>query len=113
MREFTLPNGETMTIKPLTSAVIEAASRQLYREGIQVKGATDTLLHDNVQLNSEMIRQVLVSWKLPDGTEPLAGLRPAKAREKIVDTPGMENVVTAAKALAEKAGDERKIDLGN
>ena len=113
MKEFTLPNGEVIVVKPLTSAVIEAASRQLSREGVQIKGANDTLLHDNVTLNTEMIRQVLVSWRLPDGTEPLLNLRPAKAREKLVDTPGMDNILTVAKNLAEKAVDERKIDMGN
>lgn len=111
MKEFTLETGEFMTIKPMTAAVLETASRQLAREGIVVKA--DSPIHDNIELQSETVRQVLVAWKLPDGSEPLAGLRPAKARQVIRETPGMESVLETAQALAKKAAEARKIDLGN
>lgn len=113
MKEYALSNGEVVQIKPLTNAVVEAASRQLLKDGIVVRGVQETALHDNVHLNAELVRQVLVSWKTEDGTEKIRNLRPQKARELIMDSPGIEVVLEDARSQAEEIAKSRKLDLVN
>ena len=111
MKQFTTESGETFEIRPLTAAISDAASRNLAREGIVISASSP--IHDNLEFQAEIIRLVLARWELPDGSQPLMNLRPAKARQLIRETEGLETVFDAARKLAEEAGKARKIDLGN
>lgn len=111
MREFTFPNGEVITLRPFSPQVQRLAVEQLAREG-------ETLRQDatveQIQLwGEEQVRQVIVHYRRPDGTEPLKGLKPAQARRVIRETPGLESVLQVAKQMYEQVAAARKIDLGN
>lgn len=107
-KEFPLNNGDTITVRQLTSARLEEAGRSLSKIGINVTLA-DAKLHENAVIQAELARVCLASWRRADGTEPLAGFSPVQARKYLGETSLPNVVLRLAQQLADEDASEYEV----
>ena len=96
----------TLEIRSIVPARVAEAGKQLKREGIS-SDLTSSDLENSPLVAAEMARICIVRWQLPDGSEPLAGLKPPQARARIAEEEGLIDFVMGKAREIEKEGGAR------
>ena len=110
-KEFNV-NGHIFEVRPRTLALGAESSLNLKKLGITMNA--EAAQHETTLQMAELGRLVLVKWTKPDGTEPLAGLPPAKVREYLKEHDGaLLAILKLGGKLAEEANQEFEVDSGN
>lgn len=96
----------TLEIRSIVPARVTEAGKQLKREGI-VTDLSSADLESSPLVSAELARICLVRWTLPDGTEPIGGMKPTQARMRLAEEEGLIEFIVAKAREIEKDGASR------
>lgn len=110
MKEVTIAKtGEKFQIAPYTDAAYMRSLRTM-----NIKRGPDQKSADDAEAVMELVRSLIISWEKADGTKPLEGLTPPKARQLIADVPGLSDAVLKwARQAKEQEDVYAEADSGN
>lgn len=112
-KTFETKGAGTFEITGIVPARVAEAGRQLKRDGIATDLSTSDL-ESSPLLSAELARVCIVRWTMPDGTEPLAGLKPRAARELLLQRAGViDFVVGRAREIEKEDAADLEVVTGN
>lgn len=112
-KTYTTKGAGTLEIRPMLSARVSEAGRQLKRDGVETSlGKAD--LESSPAVAAEFARVCLVRWTLEDGTEPLAGLKPKQQRDRLSEEAGLiDFIVSKAREIETEEAARFEVTSGN